>query len=54
MVVDTLIATKTESMVQKAGGHEDFLTALLFGGKNEENRIVHIFSTPGMHLSDEP
>jgi hypothetical protein len=32
-------------MIQETGGHEGFLSSLLFGNKYKENLIVHIFST---------
>jgi hypothetical protein len=44
---DVLVATNTESMVQKACGHEGLLSSLKFVDDNEENPIVHFFSTPG-------
>jgi hypothetical protein len=44
--VDMLVAADTEGMVQKACGHEGFLSSLKFGDDNEESPIVHFFSTP--------
>jgi hypothetical protein len=51
----TLVATDTEAMVQKAFGHEGFLSSLLFGENNEENPTVHFFSPPlATQIPDEP
>jgi hypothetical protein len=44
--VDMLVAADTEGMVQKACGHEGFLSSLKFADDNEESPIVHFFSTP--------
>ena len=44
--VDILVATDTEDVVQKARGHEGFLSSLKSGDDNEESLIVHFFSTP--------